>query len=63
MLKYCLYASGNFTYGTFIVEIFCNKVILTVDMIRATCLQNQAKHRKIPIMLVLKLSQKHDKIF
>jgi len=29
----------------FIVEIFCNKIILIVDMIRATCLQIQAKQR------------------
>jgi len=31
---------------TFIVEICCNKMILIVDMIRATCLQIQAKIEK-----------------
>jgi hypothetical protein len=30
---------------TLIVEIFCNKTILTVGMICATCLQIQAKQR------------------
>jgi len=30
---------------TLIVEIFCNKMILIVDMIHATCHQIQAKQR------------------